>query len=52
METDEQFFSFTVKTEFESKHRFKQCGMVQGQFNLVFMHVVRKILHLELYLQI
>ena len=28
MQTDEQFFSFTVKTEFESKHRFDQCGIV------------------------
>ena len=28
METDERFFSFTVKTEFESKHRFDQCGIV------------------------
>ena len=28
METDEKFFSFTVKTEFESKHRFDQCGVV------------------------
>ncbi len=28
METDEKFFSFTVKTEFESKHRFDQCGIV------------------------
>ena len=28
METDESFFSFTVKTEFESKHRFDQCGVV------------------------
>ena len=28
METDEQFFSFIVKTEFESKHRFDQCGVV------------------------
>ncbi len=27
-ETDEKFFSFTVKTEFESKHRFDQCGIV------------------------
>ena len=27
METDEKFFSFTVKTEFESKHRFDQCGI-------------------------
>ena len=26
--TDERFFSFTVKTEFESKHRFDQCGVV------------------------
>ena len=24
----EKFFSFTVKTEFESKHRFDQCGIV------------------------
>ena len=28
METEEQFFSFAVKTEFESKHRFDQCGVV------------------------
>ena len=28
METDEQYFSFTVKTAFESKHRFDQCGVV------------------------
>lgn len=28
METEEQFFSFTVKTEFESTHRFDQCGVV------------------------
>ena len=28
METDEKFFSFTVKTDFESKHRFDQCGIV------------------------
>ena len=28
MKTDEKFFSFTVKTEFESKHRFDQCGIV------------------------
>ncbi len=28
-ETDEQFFSFTVKTDFkESHHRFDQCGIV------------------------
>ena len=26
--TDEKFFSFTVKTEFESKDRFDQCGVV------------------------
>ena len=26
--TDEKFFSFIVKTEFESKHRFDQCGIV------------------------
>ena len=28
MRTNEKFFSFTVKTEFESKHRFDQCGVV------------------------
>ena len=28
METEEKFFSLTVKTEFESKHRFDQCGVV------------------------
>ena len=26
--TDEKFFSFTVKTDFESKVRFDQCGVV------------------------
>ena len=28
METDEKYFSFVVKTTFESKHRFDQCGVV------------------------
>ena len=28
METDEPYFSFTVKTAFNSKHRFDQCGVV------------------------
>lgn len=28
METDEKFFSFTVRTHFQSKHRFDQCGIV------------------------
>ena len=28
METAEKFFSFTVRTAFESKHRFDQCGIV------------------------
>ena len=28
MTTQEQYFSFEVKTEFESKHRFDQCGVV------------------------
>ncbi len=28
METEERYFSFTVKTAFESKHRFDQCGVV------------------------
>lgn len=27
METEETFFSFTVRTEFDSKHRFDQCGV-------------------------
>ncbi len=27
METEEQFFSFVVKTEFDSKRRFDQCGV-------------------------
>ena len=28
MKTSKKFFSFIVKTEFESKHRFDQCGVV------------------------
>lgn len=28
METSELYFSFVVKTSFESKHRFDQCGIV------------------------
>ena len=28
VETDEKYFSFTVKTEFDSKRRFDQCGIV------------------------
>lgn len=28
MSTDEKYFSFTVRTEFDSKHRFDQCGIV------------------------
>lgn len=28
IKTDEKYFSFTVKTEFDSKHRFDQCGVV------------------------
>ena len=28
METDEKYFSFVVKTAFESKHRFDQFGVV------------------------
>ncbi len=27
VKTDEQFFSFVVKTVFDSKHRFDQCGV-------------------------
>ena len=27
METEEKYFSFTVKTEFDSKNRFDQCGI-------------------------
>ncbi len=28
MWTEEKYFSFVVKTEFDSKHRFDQCGIV------------------------
>ena len=28
LETEETYFSFVVKTEFESKHRYDQCGIV------------------------
>ena len=28
METEEPFFSFTVKTDFDSHHRYDQCGVV------------------------
>ncbi len=28
MKSDVKYFSFTVKTEFESKRRFDQCGIV------------------------
>lgn len=28
METKKKFFSFIVKTDFDSKHRFDQCGVV------------------------
>ena len=28
METEEKFFSFVVKTEFASHHRFDQCGVI------------------------
>ncbi len=28
MSTSEKYFSFVVKTEFDSKHRFDQCGVV------------------------
>ena len=28
LETEEKFFSFTVRTSFESHHRFDQCGVV------------------------
>ena len=28
LETSEKYFSFIVKTEFESNHRFDQCGIV------------------------
>ena len=32
METEEQYFSFVVKTDFqESHHRFDQCGIVMYQ---------------------
>ena len=28
METEEKFFSFVVKTSFDSHHRFDQCGVI------------------------
>ena len=28
MRTDERYFSFSVRTEFDPKHRFDQCGIV------------------------
>ena len=28
LKTEEKYFSFVVKTEFESKHRYDQCGVV------------------------
>ena len=28
METDNKYFSFVVKTQFQSGHRFDQCGIV------------------------
>lgn len=28
LSTDERYFSFVVKTQFDSKHRFDQCGIV------------------------
>ncbi len=28
LETEDKYFSFTVKTQFYSKHRFDQCGIV------------------------
>lgn len=28
MKTDEKYFSFSFRTEFESKHRYDQCGLV------------------------
>lgn len=31
LETDEEFFSFSVKTAFDSQHRFDQCGIVVYQ---------------------
>ena len=32
LKTEEKFFSFTVKTEFESKVLFDQCGVVFGAY--------------------
>lgn len=29
MATEEKFFSFTAKTEFENEHRFDPCGIVR-----------------------
>ena len=52
MKTEEKYFSFAVKTEFESKHRFDQCGMVQEKYSLVSMHVARRNLRLRRHLPI
>lgn len=30
--TKEQYFSFSVKTEFNSTHRFDQCGVIIYQY--------------------
>lgn len=31
MKTNEQYFSFLVRTEFDSRHRFDQCGVIVYQ---------------------
>ena len=41
MKTDEKFFSFMVKTEFESKHRFDQCGIVM-YLAVCFVNITEK----------
>lgn len=43
MSTDQKYFSFVVKTEFESKHRFDQCGIVLAVEKTIFVLSVRKM---------
>ena len=36
LSTDENYFSFVVKTEFESKHRFDQCNIDLAEEKMTF----------------
>lgn len=45
--TDEKFFSFTVKTEFEKKVRFDQCGVdLAGERMIIVSNVPRRVLNI------